>query len=90
MCPHPQVVVTWNKVANWGASANRNSFQLSLFADGKIYFANQEGTVNVLRPGKTFDLIATNQLEGALMASPLAFDGALIIRSDTAIYRFSN
>lgn len=75
---------------HWTERIDGNYSASPLFADGKIYFANQEGTVNVLRPGKTFDLIATNQLEGALMASPLAFDGALIIRSDTAIYRFSN
>lgn len=75
---------------HWTERVDGNYSASPLFADGKIYFANQEGTINVLKPGKTFALADTNQLEGSIMASPLAFDGALIIRSDTAIYRFSN
>lgn len=73
---------------HWTERVDGNYSASPLFADGKIYFANQEGAVNVVKPGKTFTLLATNQLGASFMASPLAFDGALVLRSDTAIYRF--
>ncbi|MEM6916611.1 MAG: PQQ-binding-like beta-propeller repeat protein [Verrucomicrobiota bacterium] len=75
---------------HWTERIDGNYSASPLFADGKIYFANQEGTVRIVRPGKTFELLATNQLNGSLMASPLAFDGAMVIRSESAIYRFGN
>lgn len=75
---------------HWTERVDGNYSASPLFADGKIYFANQEGTVRVIRPGREFKVLATNQLAGSIMASPLAFDGALVIRSDSAIYRFEN
>lgn len=75
---------------HWTERIDGNYSSSPLFADGKIYFANQEGAVNVVRPGTTFEVIATNQLEGSIMASPIALEGSLVIRSDTAIYRFSD
>ncbi|MDF1823723.1 MAG: PQQ-binding-like beta-propeller repeat protein [Verrucomicrobiales bacterium] len=74
---------------HWTERIDGNYSASPLFADGHIYFANQEGSINVIRPGKVFEVIATNQLDGSIMASPIALDGSLIIRSDTAIYRFS-
>lgn len=59
-----------------------------LFADGKIYVASQEGVVTVLKPGRTFEVIAKNTLDGTIMASPLALDGSLVIRAGSALYRF--
>lgn len=73
---------------HWTERVDGNYSASPLFADGKIYFPNQEGTVNVVKPGKTFTLLATNQLDASFMASPLAFDGSLVLRSDTALYRF--
>lgn len=58
-----------------------------LFANGHIYLCNQEGMVTVIAPGKTFQILAENQLDGQIMASPVALDGTLLIRSDSALYR---
>ncbi len=58
-----------------------------IFADGRIYIFNREGVTHVIAPGKTLRKIADNKIEGQLMASPAAVDGAFFIRSDKALYR---
>lgn len=74
---------------HWTERIDGNYSASPLFADGHIYFASQEGVVTVIKPGKTFELVARNQLDDTLMASPLAFDGSLVVRSGGAIYRFN-
>ena len=58
-----------------------------LFADGKLYFCSREGETTVIRPGREYEELAVNLLSGQLMASPVALDGALLVRSDSHLYR---
>ncbi len=58
-----------------------------LWADGRIYVCSREGVTTVLKPGKTFEILAQNKLEGGIYSSPAAVDGALYIRTDKALYR---
>ncbi len=58
-----------------------------MYADGKIFFSSREGVVTVLKPGKKFKVIAKNELDGSLMASPAALGDALFLRTDKALYR---
>lgn len=58
-----------------------------LFADGKIYICNRDGLTTVIRPGQTYEVLATGQLDGAILASPAAVGEALYIRTDKALYR---
>lgn len=58
-----------------------------IVADGKVYFASREGVVTTLPASKEFKILAQNSLEGSLMASPVAVDGALFLRTDKALYR---
>lgn len=58
-----------------------------LVADGRLYIFNREGVTHVIAPGKQFRKLADNKLEGQVMASPAAVDGALFIRTDQALYR---
>jgi outer membrane protein assembly factor BamB len=57
------------------------------FADGRIYVSNQEGMTSVIKPGKTFELLAKNQLPGKIMASLAVADRAFFLRTDTSLYR---
>jgi outer membrane protein assembly factor BamB len=58
-----------------------------LLAGGHIYFGSHDGKVVVLKPGKSGEVVADNQLEGQIMASPAAVDNALIMRTAAAVYR---
>lgn len=75
---------------HWTERIDGNYSASPLFADGHIYFGNQEGNISVVKPGRGFEVVASNQVEGSIMASPVALDGALVIRTDKALYRFGN
>ncbi len=58
-----------------------------VFADGRIYFLNEEGGATAIAPGKAFVRLATASLDGATLASIAVADGSFFIRSDTHLYR---
>lgn len=71
----------------WTERVPGNYSASPLFADGKIYYGNEEGKVTVIRPSQSYDELAVNQIDGQIMASPIAVDDALYLRSDRALYR---
>ncbi len=58
-----------------------------VFADGRIYVSNREGTTFVLAAGPAFKKLAENKLPGQQWASIAAVDGVFFLRTDTALYR---
>jgi outer membrane protein assembly factor BamB len=58
-----------------------------VFADGRIYFLNETGKTTVLAPGKTYTVLAENELPGRTLASLAPAHGAIYLRTDTALYR---
>ena len=58
-----------------------------LHADGRIYISSRNGATAVIEPGKTFKLIAKNELPGQTMASIAIADRAMFLRTDAALYR---
>ncbi|MFI5379411.1 MAG: PQQ-binding-like beta-propeller repeat protein [Tepidisphaerales bacterium] len=58
-----------------------------IYADGRLYFANNQNTATVLQPGRTFKVLATNTLDSGCMASPAVAGKALIWRTRTHLYR---
>jgi len=58
-----------------------------IYADGRLYFFSQDGTTTVLKPGRTFEVLATNKLDAGFMASPGADGKALYLRTRTHLYR---
>jgi outer membrane protein assembly factor BamB len=61
-----------------------------VYADGKIYCLDAEGTTTVLAAGPKFETLATNKLNGNAQASPAIVDGAIFLRTDTHLYRIEN
>jgi outer membrane protein assembly factor BamB len=50
-------------------------------ADGRLYFASEDGEVFVVKAGPTFELLATNAMSEVIMASPAISGGMLFIRT---------
>jgi outer membrane protein assembly factor BamB len=71
----------------WTHRLGGNYSASPVYADGRLYFCSEEGQAFVLAPGKEFKLLATNQLDGRLMASPAVVERALFLRTDTHLYR---
>lgn len=55
--------------------------------DGRIYFFGEAGTTTVVRPGKQFEQLAENHLDGRVLASPALVDQAIILRTATHLYK---
>ena len=45
------------------------------------------GVVVDIRPGKEFEQLASNKLDGQHMASPAVFNESLLLRTNTHLYR---
>ena len=60
-----------------------------VFADGRIYFQSEEGVTTVIAPGTTFQRLATNQLEGATLASMAVANSSLFLRTNSHLYRIA-
>lgn len=58
-----------------------------IYADGRLYFFSQDGTTTVLKPGRAFEVLATNVLDNGFMASPAADGKAFYLRTRTHLYR---
>ncbi len=71
----------------WQKRLGGNFSASPVYADGKIYLPNEEGVTTVIRPGRTCEVLATNQLEDGCMASPAVLDTALLLRTKTHLYR---
>jgi outer membrane protein assembly factor BamB len=63
-----------------------NASASPLYADGKVFFCNERGDTTVIKPGRTFEKIATNTLPGGIMSSPVAAGTELFIRTKTHLY----
>ena len=50
-------------------------------ANGKLYFASEEGDIFVVKAGPEFEVLATNAMGDECMATPAISEGALFIRT---------
>jgi len=57
-------------------------------ADNKIYIASEEGVVVVLDAGEQLKILATNKLDGAILATPALADGNIYVRTENHLYAF--
>jgi outer membrane protein assembly factor BamB len=50
-------------------------------ADGKVYFAGEDGHVFVLKAGRTYELAATNEMGDSTLATPALSEGTMFWRT---------
>jgi outer membrane protein assembly factor BamB len=72
---------------HWQERIGGNFSASPTFADGRIYFLDEEGKTTVVASGKKFEVLASNQLEGRTLASPAMVDSSIFLRTDTHLYR---
>ena len=60
-----------------------------VYADGRIYFLAEQGVTTVIAPGRDFRRLATNPLDGGLLASMAISNGSLFLRTDSHLYRIT-
>lgn len=50
-------------------------------SDGKVYLANEDGQVFVIKAGPTYELLALNDMGGPVLATPAISEGRLFFRT---------
>jgi outer membrane protein assembly factor BamB len=71
----------------WSERLEGNFSASPILADGKIYFQSEDGVGYVVKAGKTFDLLAKNDLKERTLASYAVADGAIFLRSAEHLFR---
>ena len=77
-------------VERWRARIGGNHSASPIFADGRIYFLNEDGESVVVEPGKQLKVLATNTLDGQSLASMAVSDNSIFVRTVSHLYRLSN
>jgi len=54
-------------------------------ADGKIYLANEDGQVFVIKDGPAYELLALNDMGAPVLATPAISEGRLFVRTATQV-----
>jgi outer membrane protein assembly factor BamB len=57
-------------------------------ADGRLYFASEQGQVRVVKAGPVFELLAVNPVDDFVMATPAISNGSLFVRSQHFLMAF--
>ena len=67
--------------------ATNSTFSASpVAAQGRIYFSSEDGEVFVVRAGPKYELLATNRMGEALMATPAISGGMLLVRGQRQLF----
>ena len=59
-------------------------------ADGKIYAGSESGHVAVIKAGPDWEILAVNDMEDEVFATPAPVDQRLYLRTRSALYCFGN
>src|SRR5207253_2857838 len=55
-------------------------------AGGLVYFLNDNGVMNIIRPGPEFERVARNELGEKCFASPAISRGQMFLRSENHLF----
>jgi outer membrane protein assembly factor BamB len=68
-------------------ASQSNAFTASpIAADGRLYFAGEDGDVFVVKAGPKYELLAANPMGEVLMATPAISEGMIFVRSISCLY----
>lgn len=57
-----------------------------VLAGGRLYFVNESGVTTVVEPGRTFQVLARNEVDEGILASPAVAGRMLILRGRSSLY----
>ena len=72
----------------WKQRIQGNYSASPVYADGRIYFFNENAVGTVIKPSRKFEALAVNPLhEEQLLASPAVAGRSLFVRTEKHLYR---
>ncbi len=73
----------------WRKRLGGNFSASPIYADGNVYFFDEDGKATVIRAARNYEELAVNQLGDGFMASPAISDDVLYLRSRSHLYRLA-
>ena len=70
----------------WSEKLKGNFNSSPIYAAGNIYFFNVKGECTIIKPGKSFQKVAENDIDGTVKALPVFVDNKMLLRSDKNLY----
>jgi len=58
-----------------------------VFASGRLYILDEQGQTHVLKPGRSFEVLATNPLDDRALATPAPLEGGMLVRTESRLWR---
>ena len=58
-----------------------------LHSNGNIFLSDEMGKTFIFKASKSYALLATNDLEERMLASPIAFKNSLLLRTENNLWR---
>ncbi|MFO1004576.1 MAG: PQQ-binding-like beta-propeller repeat protein [Planctomycetaceae bacterium] len=74
---------------HWMERLGGNYSASPVYADGRVLFLDEDGLATWVKVGQTFEVVGTNQVPGRTFATPAFADGAMYLRTDTALYKIA-
>ena len=75
----------------WKERLNGQYSASPIFDKKHIYFFNEDAVTTIIRPGRTFDIVAKNSLnQQQLLATPAVDGNSFIVRTGKYVYRIEN
>ena len=68
----------------WGERMKEHHASL-VSAEGKVWFMNDFGTMRVIKPGASYNLLGESELEEKIFASPALSEGQIFIRGEKTL-----
>ena len=63
-------------------------FASPIAVNGKIYFTSRDGIITILEDGEDLNILARNDLEEIISATPAIVDNKIYVRTDSTLYAF--
>jgi len=60
-----------------------------IFVDGNVWFFSVRGEVLVLKAGRKYEVIANNQMDSGIWATPAILRNSAIVRTQNYLYRIA-
>jgi outer membrane protein assembly factor BamB len=75
---------------NWMERLGGNFSASPVFANGLVLFLEEDGHAYWVKPAKSFEVVQQNKVSGRTFATPAFSNGAMYLRTDSALLKIAN
>jgi outer membrane protein assembly factor BamB len=73
----------------WSTHLNSNYDASPLYVNGNVWFFSVKGEAMVIKAGRKYEVVADNQLDSGIWATPAVLRNSIIVRTQKYIYKIS-